>query len=118
MAAETATTRKLGPIGDKILFENEFLRVWSVTLDPGKRQPWHQHLLPYLIVPLTEGKNEMTFDDGRVRQTQEKPGEVIWREPGIPHELLNCSDWQYRNVLVEIKAPAQGEAPHANRPAE
>jgi quercetin dioxygenase-like cupin family protein len=75
-------------------------------------------LLPYLIVPLTEGKNEMTFDDGRVRQTQEKPGEVIWREPGIPHELRNCSDWQYRNVLVEIKAGAQGEAPHANRPAE
>ena len=55
MAAET--TRKLGPIGDKILFENEHVRVWSVTLDPGRRQPWHQHLLPYLIVPLTEGKN-------------------------------------------------------------
>jgi quercetin dioxygenase-like cupin family protein len=48
----------------------------------------------------------MTFDDGRVRETQEKPGEVIWREPGIPHELLNCSDWQYRNVLIEIKARA------------
>ena len=51
----------------------------------------------------------MTFDDGRVRQTHEKPGEVIWREPGIPHELLNCSDWQYRNVLVEIKAGARAE---------
>ena len=62
--------------------------------------------LPYLIVPLTPGKNEMTFDDGRVRETQEKRGEVIWREPGIPHELLNCSDWQYRNVLIEIKARA------------
>jgi beta-alanine degradation protein BauB len=48
--------RVLGPIGDKIVFENELVRVWSVTLDPGQRQPWHQHLLPYLIVPLTEGK--------------------------------------------------------------
>ena len=65
MAAETATTRTLGPIGDKIVFENEFVRVWSVALEPGQRQPWHQHLLPYLIVPLTPGKNEMTFDDGR-----------------------------------------------------
>jgi hypothetical protein len=72
--------------------------------------------LPYLIVPLTEGENEMTFDDGRVRRTQEKPGEVIWREPGIPHELINRSTWQYRNVLVEIKTGARGEAvpaPHA-----
>ena len=109
MAADTATTRTLGPIGDKIVFENEFVRVWSLALEPGQRQPWHQHLLPYLIVPLTEGQNEMTFDDGRVRETREKPGEVIWREAGIPHELLNCSTWQYRNVLIEIKARAQRE---------
>ena len=33
MATETATTRKLGPIGDKILFENEYVRIWSVKLD-------------------------------------------------------------------------------------
>ena len=103
MATDATGGRKLGPIGDKILFENEHLRVWSVKLDPGERQPWHQHLLPYLIVPLTAGKNVMTFDDGRVRETHEQVGEVLWREPGIPHELHNISDWQYRNVLVEIK---------------
>ena len=28
MPGETASTRKLGPIGDRILFENEYLRVW------------------------------------------------------------------------------------------
>ena len=108
--------RVLGPIGDKIVFENELVRVWSVTLDPGQRQPWHQHLLPYLIVPLTEGSNEMTFDDGRVRETHEKPGDAIWREPGIPHELLNRSDWQYRNILIEIKARAPRETEPAARP--
>jgi beta-alanine degradation protein BauB len=42
-----------------------------MRLDPGRRQPWHQHLLPYLIVPLTDGKNVMTFDDGRVRETND-----------------------------------------------
>jgi quercetin dioxygenase-like cupin family protein len=99
----TPATRTLGPIGDAILFENEHVRVWSVKLDPGQKQPWHQHLLPYLIVPLTPGKNVMTFDDGRVRETNEEPGVVLWREPGIPHELENVSDWQYRNVLVELK---------------
>jgi quercetin dioxygenase-like cupin family protein len=96
--------QRLGPIGDRILLENDFVRVWSVKLDPGQRQPRHQHLLPYLIIPLTDGKNIMTFDDGRVRNTDEKAGEVLWREPGIPHELLNASDWQYRNVLVELKS--------------
>ncbi len=100
----------LGPIGDKILFENEYVRVWSVKLDPGERQAWHQHHLPYLIVPMTEGKNIMTFEDGRERATEETPGNVLWREAGIPHELLNNSDWQYRNVLIEIKAAKSGES--------
>lgn len=100
----TSTTRELGPIGDKILFENDFVRVWSVKLQPGGRQPWHKHDLPYLIVPLTKGKNIMTFDDGREKETSEMPGEVLWREAGIPHELLNISDWEYSNVLIEMKA--------------
>ncbi len=102
----TQQTPALGPIGHEILFENEQVRVWSVRLDPGERQPWHRHDLPYLIVPLTDGKNLMRFEDGRERETSEKPGDVLWREAGSPHELLNTSDWQYRNVLVEIKTTA------------
>ena len=102
---------ELGPIGDEILFENDRVRVWSVKLDPGERQAWHQHHLPYLIVPMTEGKNIMYFEDGREKETNEVPGHVLWREAGPPHELLNVSDWQYRNVLIEIKAtPGGGQA--------
>lgn len=104
MNSETETDRSLGPIGDKILFENDVVRVWSISLEPGARQPWHRHDLPYLIVPLTDGENLMFFADGRERETHEKVGEVLWREPGIPHELLNASDWRYRNVLIEMKS--------------
>lgn len=99
---------ELGPIGDKILFENEFVRIWSVKLDPGQRQAWHQHHLPYVIVPMTEGKNVMYFEDGRAKETNETIGGVLWREAGAPHELLNISDWQYRNVLIEIKDQKAG----------
>ena len=61
----------LGPLGDKILFENEYVRIWSVKLDPGERQAWHKHDLPYVIVPMTEGKNIMYFEDGREKETSE-----------------------------------------------
>ncbi len=105
MNEKTTADRPLGPIGDKILFENEQIRVWSVNLEPGERQPWHRHDLPYLIVPLTKGKNIMYFADGREKETNEVVGEVLWRERGIPHELLNISDWNYSNVLIEIKTP-------------
>lgn len=99
---------ELGPLGDKVIFENEHIRVWSVKLAPGDRQAWHQHHLPYLIVPMTKGKNIMYFEDGRERETLETPGEVLWREAGIPHELLNISDWEYRNVLIEFKTAKAG----------
>ncbi len=94
---------ELGPIGDKILFENDRVRVWSVQLDPGERQAWHKHDLPYVIVPMTAGKNIMYFEDGREKETNETVGGVLWREAGAPHELLNVSDWQYRNILIEMK---------------
>lgn len=93
----------LGQIGDAIIFENEFVRVWGLTLDPGERQPWHVHELPYLVIPLTEGSNEMHWKDGRVVKTAEQPGQALWRMPGAPHELVNTSGWTYRNILVELK---------------
>jgi len=96
----------LGPIGDEVIFENEFVRVWRLSLEPGHVQSWHQHDLPYLIVPLTLGDNVMRFSDGRSRETKETPGEVMWREPGIPHELENVGQSVYSNVLVEFKRAA------------
>jgi hypothetical protein len=39
------------------------------------------------LSPLTDAKDEMEFSDGRIRHTDEKPGDVRWREPGIPYEL-------------------------------
>ena len=98
----------LGAIGDKVIFENELIRVWRLSLEPGEIQGWHQHHLPYLIVPLTPGDNFMRFCDGRSRATKETPGEVMWREPGIPHELENVGSGTYSNVLIEFKQPPAG----------
>jgi len=93
----------LGNIGDEIIFENDTIRVWRLSLAPGGIQGWHRHDLPYLIVPLTPGDNFMRFADGRSRATKETPGEVMWREPGIPHELENVGKSTYSNVLIEFK---------------
>lgn len=94
---------QLGQIGSDLLFENDRVRIWGLTLDPGETQAWHQHHLPYVVVPLTPGDNLMRFADGREKETHETVGGVLWREPGAPHELENRSGWTYRNVLVEIK---------------
>lgn len=103
----------LGPIGNEIVFENETVRVWIVDLDPGTKQAMHQHLLPYLVIPLTDGQNVMRFLSGRVVNTDERPGMALWREAGEPHELSNTSSWRYRNILVELKHPAGVATRHA-----
>jgi len=93
----------LGPIGDKVIHENDKVRVWFVDLDPGGRQPWHRHYLPYLIVPLTDGSVKIQFADGTVRTGDDKVGEVRFREPGEVHELYNTGNAHFSCLLVEIK---------------
>jgi quercetin dioxygenase-like cupin family protein len=102
--------KTLGPIGDRVIFENEVVRVWIVSLEPGQLQPWHQHHLPYLIVPLTPGKSEIEYEDGTVRRPEEQVGMAIWREMGEIHQLKNASDWRYQNILVEIKSDPRNPA--------
>jgi len=77
----------LGPIGDKVILDNEKVRVWTVDLEAGGRQPWHRHDLPYLIVPLTDGSVKIQFADGAVRTGEDKVGQVRWRDAGEVHEL-------------------------------
>jgi quercetin dioxygenase-like cupin family protein len=99
-----AEEQALGPIGTEVIFENETVRVWLVDLAEGESQALHRHDLHYLVVPLTEGRNEMRFLSGRVVHTNETPGMALWREPGEPHSLINTTGARYRNVLVEFKA--------------
>ena len=108
MPLETAT--KDNPsrdIGNRILFENDLVRVWELAVEPGKSKGWHRHDLPYVIVPLTEGKIEIESIDGRSYRPNEKVGEAIWRDAGEIHDLKNLGDAVYRNVLVEIKPQAK-----------
>jgi hypothetical protein len=98
----------LGPIATKILFENEHVRVWSLELGPKGHQALHEHHLPYLIVPLSEGKSVMKWEDGRSRDLVDKLGDVKYRESGDgPHELFNLENADMRSVLVEIKSGAK-----------
>jgi len=106
MTATSKSGKPLGPIGTKVLFENEHIRVWSVELPPNGLQPLHEHQHPYLVVPISNGRSVMRWEDGRERQLNDVPGNVVYREAsGGPHELLNLEDnMKMHTVLVEVKA--------------
>ena len=100
-----ASNAPLGPVGTRVLFENDHIRVWSIELPPKGHQPLHEHHHPYLIVPITKGRSVMKWPDGRERELIDVPGDVKYREPtGGPHELFNLEDADFHCVLVEVKA--------------
>jgi beta-alanine degradation protein BauB len=99
---------ELGSIGDRVIFENESIRVWSFSVGPGGLKHLHRHELPYLIVPLTGGSVEITTESGVVRSAEDRPGAVIWQEAGEVHELRNVGATPYENVLVELKREGAG----------
>jgi quercetin dioxygenase-like cupin family protein len=102
-ANEPTRENPSGPIGSKVIFENDLVRVWDMTVPADGKKAWHRHGLPYVIVPITGGKIELETVDGKFVWPEEKPGEAIWRDAGEAHELRNLTGKTYQNVLIELK---------------
>jgi hypothetical protein len=94
----------LGEIGQRVLLDNDHVRVWEVTLKPGETQPWHLHHNPYLVLNLESSPCHMDWLNGDPpRQLLETPGGVVFRPTSPVHMLTNDGDRVYRNRIVELK---------------
>ena len=95
----------LGEVGDKILFENEHVRVWEVRLEPGQTIDFHIHYHPYLVVSLGGGENEIETIFGKIIPTNEPLGSVVFiDEMRSVHRLTNKSKITYLSRLIEMKS--------------
>jgi hypothetical protein len=98
-----------GPVGTRILFENDRVRVWEVMLEPGEHLPLHHHTLPYLVVTIEAAHVRVVESDGQIYEPTDDPGSITFREAGQIHELHNISTSRYANRLIEIKQPNRSE---------
>lgn len=104
---KTAADRsiKLREIGDRILLENEFVRVWEVKLEPGETLDFHIHYHPYLVLSLSGGANEIETISGRKIATDEPTGSCVFiNEMREVHRLTNKSNVTYLSRLIEMKS--------------
>ncbi len=99
----TDDTLQLGPVGQKVVFENEHVRVWEIALEPGESQPLHRHDHPYLVLAVEPGDNRIENLSGEIREVHEPVGGVVYREPGEIHTLTNVGHTRYLSRLVELK---------------
>jgi predicted metal-dependent enzyme (double-stranded beta helix superfamily) len=109
ITAPDGSTVTLGNVGQRVVFENDHVRVWEIVLEPGEQQPWHQHLHPYLVIALSDADNQIDpFDGGEPRLVHEPLGGVVYREPGEVHMLTNRGTTRYQSRLVELKHVSEG----------
>lgn len=96
-----------GKIGTDLVFENDSVRVWHMTLEPGERVPVHRHVLTYFWTAVTPGRFlqrtydgttcENDFQAGLTHFCHVKSGEFAL------HDLENVGDTKMVFVAVELK---------------
>jgi hypothetical protein len=94
----------LGEIGNRIVLENEHVRIWEVRLDPGETIDFHLHYHPYVVISLGGGENEVETIFGDTFQTNEPTGATVFINEMRPvHRLTNKANVPYVSRLVELK---------------
>jgi hypothetical protein len=93
---------KVSPETQKVIFENEFVRVIDDRIPVGVAEPKHRH--PHgVTVALTdydiEQKNYIT---GKVTRSHRREGEVNWTEATI-HDVRNVGSTPSHAIRIELK---------------
>jgi hypothetical protein len=95
---------KLGEVGQRIVLENEHVRVWEINLDSGETIDFHIHYHPYLVISLGGGENEIeTIFGDRIKTVEELGSTVFINEMRAVHRLTNRAKIPYLSRLVELK---------------
>jgi predicted metal-dependent enzyme (double-stranded beta helix superfamily) len=100
----------LGPVAGSVLFEDERVRVWSMTLAPGEASPLHRHELDYLIVLVAGDRIAAVPGPDSPRSARESavtPGRTVFLRAGDTEWAVNTGDSEYREILLELKTTAR-----------
>jgi len=95
---------KLGEVGQRIVLDNEFVRVWEIRLAPGETHDFHIHYHPYVVLSLGGGENEIETIFGQRIKTNEPLGSTVFiNDMRAVHRLTNRAKVPYLSRLIELK---------------
>lgn len=95
---------KVAPNNNKVLLENDQVRVIDFHSKPGVKIPMHSH--PDMVVySISGGKTKFTSPDGKVTEREGKPGQATWRDAET-HASEYIGTGEAHAVLIELKGKA------------
>jgi N-acyl-D-amino-acid deacylase len=99
-----AETKLKEPITRAPAFENERVRAYRLTLEPGQSTPMHTHLFAGLAVAITAGEIEV-ITEGKTKPDRLKLplGDVRWRSGTVTHSIKNVGKTRFEAVDIELK---------------
>lgn len=96
-----------GSTGEPVLlFENDRVKAWSLTLEPGQSTPQHTHQLDEIVICLESSKLRL------IKPGPEPEGETVHpntgdvfmpKVKGVTHVMTNAGDTRYRQISIELK---------------
>jgi quercetin dioxygenase-like cupin family protein len=92
------------PILRAPVLENERVRAFEVTLEPGQSTSMHTHVLPGLAIALTPGDIEVTTEGKNKPDRLKLPlGDLRWRAGAVTHAIKNIGKLRFSAVDIELK---------------
>ena len=88
-----------------VVLENDYVRVLSVRIPPGGKEPWHTHTWPAVVVYFSLPPSQRLLQDGKtVPRAELKELQVTYDASSQPlHSVENLGKVQYQAYRVELK---------------
>jgi hypothetical protein len=96
-------------VGTRVMFENERVRVWDLTLAPGEQLGKHIHTSDYFFIVESGGLIRFANpdDESDFRDVQFQDDQVTFRAVGsegkVDNRLTNIGTKHHRNFVIELK---------------
>ena len=94
---------KVSPATNKVLVENQYVRVLQSTFKPGAKEPMHTHPAAWYYVSRA-GTLKVTYANGKVEMWTPKVGEQAWMDGEEAHSAENVGTTTLEYILVEVKS--------------
>ena len=92
---------ELGPIGNRVIFENDRVRVLEYRDEPGQATHPHHHPAS-VMVTLSSFERRLVAEDGSTRDATLEAGQVRWLDAQV-HSGENTGQTATHVVFVELK---------------
>ncbi|QLE02425.1 cupin domain-containing protein [Galbibacter sp. BG1] len=95
-------------VGENLVFENRFVKIWTIHLPPQGKLPFHKHDKPYVYIAHNDGISRSYIDNGEVQEVTYQRGDTKYlpsldKENPLIHNLINIGCTALIFTTIEFK---------------